>query len=86
MEARKVRQVGHIGHQALDRAWNVLRAFDTMLQTWSISRAISASTRIEMSHVAAGVVDIGLEQDRVARSLVDLDVEKFDKMRLNCVQ
>jgi hypothetical protein len=54
------------------------------LQVGGIFREISTSSRF---HVAAGVVDVGLQQDRVARGLVELDpvIGRKDALELGAV-
>ncbi len=75
VEAAEVRQVRHVVHQALHaRLERRLRALAAILQPRLDLVADLDQHADQMRHVAARVVDVGLEQHRVARGLVDLDV------------
>src|SRR6478672_11828955 len=75
VEAAKIRQVGHVGDQALDARIEsgllvrILREF-----AFQLARYISENLD-QVGDVAARVIDVSLKQDAVTRSLVKLDVE-----------
>ena len=86
---REVRQVGHIGHQALHpRLERLLRIGAALRQAAVHFTGDLGQHPHEVRDVAARVVDVGLEQDRVAGSLVDLDVVlvRQDALELRTVE
>ena len=75
VEPAEVRQIGHVGDQALD-AGVERRLLVVILRQLAVQFARDVGQHLdEVGDVAAGVVDVGLEQDAVARGLVELDVE-----------
>ena len=84
VEAAEVRKVGHVVHQALhprvERRLARLRRH--CLRRSSISLADLDQHADQMRDVAARVVDVRLQQHRVARRLVDLDVEAVGQQAL----
>ena len=74
VEAREVRQVRHVGHQALDPCVECLASVRATLSEGAIDLSTNFGQHPnEIRNVAAGVVDVGLEQYGITRGLVDLD-------------
>src|SRR5437868_8698238 len=75
MEAAEVRKVGYVGDEAFDA-----RVKSRFLIGVIRERAIQFTRDIrqhldEVGDVTAGVIDVGLKKDAVARGLVELDVK-----------
>ena len=75
MEVREVRQIRHVRHQALDPRLERLADVGAALGEAPVDLAADLHQHADqMRDVAARIVDVGLQQDGVARGLVDLDV------------
>jgi hypothetical protein len=71
---REVRQVGDVSHQTLHARFERLARVGAALLQATIDLACNLGQHPDqMRDVAARVVDVGLQQHRVARGLVDLD-------------
>ena len=75
VEMREVGQIGYVLHQALDpRLKRLMCVRAALLQAAVDFTGDFSQHPHQMRDVASGVVDVGLDQNRVARGLVDLDV------------
>ena len=80
VEVREVRQVRHIGHEALDPSLECLPDVRSALREALVDLAGDRHQHADqVCHVAARIVDVGLQQDGVSRRLVELDVVAFRK-------
>ena len=75
VEMREVRQVRHVGHQALDPRIECLADVAAALRQALVDLAADLHQHADqVGDVAARVVDVGLQQNGISRGLVELDV------------
>ena len=89
MEVREVRQIGHVRHQALHPRIECIDGIGAALAQIAIDLAADLDQHADqMGDVAAGVVDVGLDQHGIARGLVDLDAVTVgqDALELRAVE
>ncbi len=83
MEVREVGQVRHIRHETLDPSLECLPDVRAALREALVDLVGDRHQHADqVRHVAARIVDVGLQQDGVARRLVELDVVAFGKKPL----
>ena len=83
VEAAEVREVGHVRHERLHARVERGTLRRPALRQPLVDLARQIGQRLDQQRrVAAGVVDVGLQQHAVARRLVDLDVEPLGEQPL----